>query len=320
MIGEAKKLFDKFGGIELLKQYARTGVLPFALLIAPILGFSRKGLEIFRLAVQMKTYQKIKKRYMNLLEDYDKSTDWSNQEHIHEKRIWFCWLQGMDSAPLVVKRCYESVQKYLNGYDIVVLTAENMLEYVSLPEHILSKWKSGVITNTHFSDLLRLAVLNQHGGTWLDATVLCTGNNIPDYMLESELFFFQVLKPGRDGSTLNVSSWLLTAESNNKVLSSVEYLLHEYWKTNRKMMDYFLIHMFMELVCSYYQDETNNVIKFSNSIPHILLLELFEPYNQKKFDAVREMTPFHKLAYKRNREDMEKKGTFFDVIINQGKF
>ena len=58
MIEEAKKLFDKLGGIELLKQYARTGVLPFALLKAPILGFSRKELEIFRLAVQMKHIKK----------------------------------------------------------------------------------------------------------------------------------------------------------------------------------------------------------------------------------------------------------------------
>lgn len=319
-MGEAKKLFDKFGGVNLIKQYARAGVLPFALAIAPLLGFSRKGLELFRLAVQMKTYQKIEKRYANTLANYDKNTDWDKMMHIHEKKVWICWLQGMDNAPFVVQQCYKSVRKYLSDYSIIVLTAENIQEYVSLPDYILEKWKKGTITNTHFSDLLRLAVLNQHGGTWLDATVLCTGKKIPDYMLESKLFFFQVLKPGRDGSTLNVSSWLLTSESNNKILMSVEYLLHEYWKTNTQMLDYFLIHMFMEMACNYYREETNEIIKFSNSIPHILLLDLFEPFDQKKYDAVREMTPFHKLAYKRDKADMEKKGTFFDVIINEGRF
>lgn len=319
-MGEIRSLFNKFGGMELIKQYAKTGVLPFAMIAAPLLGFSRKGLELFRLAVQMKTYNRICKKYSNILKNYDEKTDWSLLEKKHQKRIWICWLQGIENAPLVVRKCYESVCKYLTEYEIVVLTSDNIDKYVVFPEHVLDKWKAGIITNTHFSDLLRLAVLNTYGGTWLDATVLCTGNNIPTYMLESDLFFYQVLKPGRDGSTLNVSSWLLTASSNTKILNSVQYLLYEYWKSNNSMMDYFLIHMFMELACNYYKDEYNQIIKFCNSMPHVLLLEIFEKYDEKKYNAIKAVTPFHKLAYKRNQEDMEKKGTYFDVIINGDNF
>lgn len=319
-MGEIRILFNKFGGMGLIKQYAKAGVLPFALVTAPLLGFSHKGLELFRLAVQMKTYNKISKRYTVYLKKYDEQIDWSQLKQEHQKKIWICWLQGMENAPLVVQKCYKSICKHLTEYEIVVLTSDNINQYVSFPEHILNKWKSGIITNTHFSDLLRLAVLNTYGGTWLDATVLCTGDNIPSYMLESNLFFYQVLKPGRDGSTLNVSSWLLTASSNTKILNSVQYLLYEYWKTNDSMVDYFLIHMFMELACNYYKEEYNQIIKFCNSMPHVLLLEMFEPYEEKKYSAIKAITPFHKLAYKRDQKDMEKTGTYFDVIINKENF
>ena len=319
-MGEIKSLFNKFGGIGLIKQYAKAGVLPFAIVTAPLLGFSRKGLELFRLAVQMKTYNKISKKYSPALKEYDEKNDWSSLKQEHQKTIWICWLQGMENAPSVVQKCYKSVCKHLTEYKIIVLTSDNITEYVSFPEHILNKWKSGIITNTHFSDLLRLAVLNTYGGTWLDATVLCTGDNIPSYILESDLFFYQVLKPGRDGSTLNISSWLLTASSNTKILNSVQYLLYEYWKTNNSMVDYFLIHMFMELACNYYREEYSQIVKFCNSMPHVLLLEMFEPYDEEKYSAIKAITPFHKLAYKRDQKDMEKTGTYFDVIINNENF
>lgn len=319
-MGEIKSLFNKFGGIGLIKQYAKAGVLPFAIVIAPLLGFSRKGLELFRLAVQMKTYNKISKKYSPALKEYDEKNDWSSLKQEHQKKIWICWLQGMENAPSVVQKCYKSVCKHLTEYEIIVLTSDNITEYVSFPEYILNKWKSGIITNTHFSDLLRLAVLNTYGGTWLDATVLCTGDNIPSYILESDLFFYQVLKPGRDGSTLNISSWLLTASSNTKILNSVQYLLYEYWKTNNSMVDYFLIHMFMELACNYYREEYSQIVKFCNSMPHVLLLEMFEPYDEEKYSAIKAITPFHKLAYKRDQKDMEKTGTYFDVIINNENF
>lgn len=315
-----RNMFHKFGGLKLIRQYSKAGVLLYALVMSPLLGYSRKGLELLRLVLQMKTYNKLNRKYSKIIAEFDKGYLEIQYGHVHEKKIWICWLQGMENAPLVVQRCYESIHKFIVDYEIVVLTECNIFDYISFPSYILDKWKKGIITNTHFSDLLRLAILNKYGGTWLDATVLCTSSNIPSYILESDLFFFQVLKPGKDGSTLNASSWLLTAHSNNKILMAVQYLLYEYWKTNNSMVDYFLIHYFMEMACNYYRDEASQVIKFCNSIPHILLLDFFEPYDEEKFSAIKALTPFHKLAYKRDESDMKKTGTYFDVVIKQGRY
>ena len=93
-----------------------------------------------------------------------------------------------------------------------------MNKYVQFPNYIIEKWNAGLITNTHMTDLLRLELLIRYGGMWVDATVLCTSRskNIPKYYFDSELFFYQCLKPGRDGHCNYISSWLISAKTNNK--------------------------------------------------------------------------------------------------------
>ena len=56
------------------------------------------------------------------------------------------------------------------------------------------------------------------------------------------------------------------------------------------------------------------MIPFSNAPPHILLLRLFEPCDEKVFDAVRAMTPFHKLTYKFEEDKKELQGTYYQAL------
>ena len=76
----------------------------------------------------------------------------------------------------------------------------------------------------HFSDILRVCLLYDNGGTWIDSTVLCTSYeaNIPDYFFNSELFFFQCLKPGRDGHATYMSSWYINAKSHKRILEATK--------------------------------------------------------------------------------------------------
>ena len=45
-----------------------------------------------------------------------------------------------------------------------------------------------------FTDMLRLELLCQYGGTWIDATVLCTGGEGINELLDPDLFVFQQIK------------------------------------------------------------------------------------------------------------------------------
>ena len=73
----------------------------------------------------------------------------------------------------------------------------------------------------------------------------------------------------------------------------------------------------MQLSIEAYPEEWTKVIPFTNSIPHILLLRLFERYDERVWKAVKEMTPIHKLTYKFSEDETQKEETYFKVLFCQ---
>lgn len=309
----------KQGGLLLFKRYCLSGSFFLACAQFVLLGKSKTALEILRLSTQLKARKKLEKKYRKTLLEIDSTYD-KQLPHVSDGKIWVCWLQGLDKAPLIVQKCFASIKKNVHNREIVLLTEVNYREYVTFPDFIQKKIDLGIISGAHMTDLLRLELLEKYGGTWIDATVLCTGSDIPEYMINSELFMFQTLKPGRDGHTATVSNWFITAKSNNRILYSVKELLYEYWKRNNEVIDYFIFHLFFQIVIERYPEEWKKVVPFSNSVPHILLLGLFDEYDQKVYDAVKEMTPFHKLSYKFTEEQLCKVGTYYEVLFNEKGF
>ena len=309
-----KEIFRKQGGMKLIKQYWQGGALLTGLGEFLLLGKSRTALEILRLSTTLKTKQKLEKKYKWKLNEFDEN--YVDREHTTSNKIWICWFQGRENAPELVQKCYNSVVNNNPNSEVIVITSENMSQYVTFPDYIIDKWKKGIITHTHMTDLMRLELLINYGGLWLDATVLCTGK-APDYFYNSELFFYQCLKPGRDGHGNFISSWLINAKTNNKILMATRELCYEYWKDNNSMWDYFLFHDFMSIVLEKYSIDLGKIIPRDNATPHILLLRLFDFYDEKMWNAIKEQTQFHKLTYKFSENDKEKKGTYYKYILEE---
>lgn len=314
-MGELNSIFKQVGGFQLLKQYRRAGVLPIVTAELLLLGTSKKSLEIIRLIVQKKIRKKLYKEYSYILKKYDTFTI---NEHVSSNKVWVCWLQGMENAPLLVQRCYHSLKKHMKDREIIVITEHNMHEYVEFPDYILEKLKNGEITRTFFSDILRLELLIKHGGMWIDATVLCTSDNIPECIYNSDLFLYQILKPGRDGHSITISSWLISAKTNNRILMAAREMIYEYWKKYHYLIDYGLLHIFISIALEYFEEDYKKIPKFSNSVPHILLLDAFEPFNADNYETIKNMTCFHKLSNKRDESLLKLKGTYYDMIVNEG--
>ena len=259
----------------------------------------------------------LKKKYKRFISEYQQKEDTKNILHEHSDIVWGCWFQGMEHAPKMVQYCFESLKSNLRDKRIILITEENYKEYVQFPAYILEKYEKGCFSKTHLSDLLRLELLIKYGGTWIDATVWCSSPIYPDYLFDSDLFMFQNLKPGLDGQCTAVSSWFITSCSNNQMLVLERALLYEYWKENTKLVHYYLFHMFFQMVIEAYPDERNKVVPFSNATPHILLLRLFEEYDETIANAVKEMTSFHKLTYKFEESDTTIKNTFYQVLFGE---
>lgn len=316
-----KETFQKQGGMKLIKQYAKSGSLGTAVGEFALLGKSRTALEILRLSTQLKTKQKLEKKYQGTLKAFDETYD-KSLPHESSNKVWICWFQGIENAPEIVRKCYDSLKKNLNKHKIILITSDNINRYAHFPSYIIDKWKAGIITNTHMTDLLRLELLTTYGGTWIDATVLCTEDEkyIPSYFFDSDLFFYQCLKPGRDGQSTYMSTWFISAKSYNKVLEATKNLCYEYWKKNDELIDYYLLHDFMSIVLEYYPEDWDKIVPRDNATPHELLLRMFNTYDDCMWKAIRAQSPFHKLSYKFSNEQAKLKGTYFDIIITSNNY
>lgn len=78
--------------------------------------------------------------------------------------IWIMWYQGIENAPDIVKCCIESVKENCSGHEVIVLSEQNLSEFVKLPDFIIEKFKKGYISRTHLSDMIRLNLLYLYGG------------------------------------------------------------------------------------------------------------------------------------------------------------
>ena len=315
---ELKETFEKQGGMNLLRQYHRGGALFTAIGEFLLLGKEKKALEILRLSVQYKIKKNLEKEYNKEIQQFLINYK-DDLPHRTSNKVWVCWFQGLDDAPDLVKKCYQSIKVNLWDRDLVLITSENMCEYVEFPDFILEKWKSGQITHTHMTDLLRLELLIKYGGMWIDATVLCTSKSedIPSYFFDSDLFLYQIFKPGRDGQAQPISSWLISAKTNNKILRMTRYLCYKYWEKNRELVDYFLFHDFFVMALEHNEDEWKKIIPRDNAAPHYLLLRLFDEYNEEIWKAIEAQSPFHKLTYKFTEKQKKMKNTYYSRLIEK---
>ena len=105
-----------------------------------------------------------------------------------DEPIWLFWNTGLEQAPEIVRTCYQSVKKYA-GRQVVLLTENNVQNYINMPDYLNEKLKSGVLPLAIYTDLMRVALLEHYGGTWMDATILLT-DEIPQEILNSDFLCF----------------------------------------------------------------------------------------------------------------------------------
>lgn len=271
-----------------------------------------KRMEAYRKLLN-EVESKLRKEYTPLLIQKEKEYSNVSMKRDETRRIWFCWLQGLKEAPELVKVCYESLCKNITDREVVVLTNENLSLYVHLPEYIERKHEKDIIPDAAFTDMLRLELLCKYGGTWIDATVLCTGDNGINELLDADLFVFQQIHKGST-KFMGMSSWMMSSAANNSFLMVVRDLLYEYWREKDCVVDYFLIHFFFCMMAERHPEVVEKMPRKGNHIPHYLQRRLTDPYDDQWMEKLKKHTCFHKLTY-RIGENAKKKGTFYDVVI-----
>lgn len=302
--------FKQGGGWRLVRTFVQMGLFPDLL---------KAGLNVL---IKGNSYQKqyarlIKKVEPLLVEEFKgflSTIDLQLREAAHKgeiadtessNHVWFCWLQGMDKAPDIVKACLESQKRWLKDKTFVIITADNYAEYISLPQHVEEKYAKGIIPNALFSDLIRVELLTKYGGTWIDATVMITGDNYPKEIFNSPLFMPQYING--EGARVGFSNWMITARRGNMQLMLLRELLYEYWRRCDCVVDYYIFHLFFTMIASKYPEEVA-AMPLLNSYHCIELLKhLGERGQSDKLQRFLSKVSIHKLSCRLNEDVLEDK-------------
>ena len=306
--------FKQFGGLRLVWEYLRLGVGTVSIKQILNVVIGRTKPDIAYAVIRQEVVKNLKNKYLELSQRLKESYETMPLLKGRSNKVWICWLQGMDNAPEMVKACYKSLQRNLSNKEIVVIDDRNWSDYVSLPDYVKAKWKRGNIPHAMFSDLLRLELLINYGGSWIDATVLCTGNNYPPEYLDSDLFMFQYTRPDSD-KFAGISNWFITSCSNNRLLLVLRDLLFAYWKEYDCVLDYYIFHDFFSMIVKEFPKELS-LMPYGYSRKSLILLNHWnEPFDQEKWDRHITNVAFHKLSARPKKATMEDKSNYYNAII-----
>ncbi len=228
--------------------------------------------------------------------------------------LWSCWLQGIDSAPALVRSCHRELSRRFPDFEHVTLTQENLSRYVTLDNVIMDKWRAGIISNTAFSNLIRLHLLEHYGGIWFDATVLCTSDTLPDYVTASPFFTFSSWK-WITGDVRPLSTWFMASCKYHPLVMAVNRGLTQYWHTHDSLYNYFIFHFFFRTAITICPQLWENVPRVSNVPPHLMQFELGETYSPERFSQLCAMSPVHKLTYRLPESVLNSSNTIYSHII-----
>lgn len=259
----------------------------------------------------------LEKKYGKLIRDYTGEQEKKPDETI----IWVMWWQGIDGMPELVKACYEKLSSQTT-YKIVLITRDNFDKWIDLPQYIIDKHQNGIITTTHFSDIVRAALLKKYGGLWLDATIFI--KEIPSWIFEKRIYTLHA--PGLFPDFINRGNWspflLFGHNTNMRIYSIMNAVFSNYWKVHNRLIDYLLIDFVINLILKY----DPNLFDMIEAIPenrdyYLLNLSLNEEYNEKRAKEMMILSPFQKLTYKKEflLKDAAGKETNYARIIS-GRF
>ena len=217
------------------------------------------------------------------------------------KRIWVMWWQGFDHAPALVKKCVKILEEKSTGYTITLLDKDNYKDYIEIPHYITEKFEQGKISIANYSDVIRMALLYQYGGFWIDSTVLLLDGwdknyaNLPFFSIKNHLTYI-------DGavSKFRFATFFMYSKKHNTYFLLIRDFLYEYWKKHSQTIDYMLIDYIMLLICHHNREfkEMLDQVPYTNENVHTLRNHMGEAYSPQRFAELTKDTQIFKLTYK----------------------
>lgn len=229
--------------------------------------------------------------------------------------VWFFWWQGKEQITDLSEKCYKSLLKNKGKRKVIFISKHNYKEYTNLPDYIIEKFEAGLITKTHFSDILRFNLLSNHGGLWVDATLYFTDNL--DLFNTSKLVTCSGY-PDELKYNIAFGRWtgfFIGGPSELNIFSFMNNFFIKYWKLNDYLIDYYLIDYALDYAWEKNLSSFKEICHENQGLqPCLFDLEqkLGERFDQSEWDLLTKNTSVFKLS---NKLQFDKSvGTFYSNL------
>ena len=162
--------------------------------------------------------------------------------------VWCCWWQGEDKMPELVKMCNERLRQVLpDEAEIRMITEKNYKEYVELPDYIIQKFKTGKMSITALSDVLRVALLSEYGGFWIDSTVFVSGI-FPKEFISHDFYTQRMYDPEKWNREACKGRWcgfMIAGSRQHIIFRFLKDAFYQWWKDYDCVIDYVILDYFL---------------------------------------------------------------------------
>ena len=149
-----------------------------------------------------------------------------------KKIIWSLWFQGWHNAPELNKICLESWIHHNPDWIVVKLDKNILKDYIDLNEipKCFAKDYAGM------SDVIRILLLEKHGGVWVDSSLFCN-KPLDDWIPEGTFLFDS---PSRFQP---IASWFIKSEPDSYIIKKWKHEVLRYTeKRKHKPTHYYWFH------------------------------------------------------------------------------
>ncbi|MCQ2791949.1 MAG: capsular polysaccharide synthesis protein [Bacilli bacterium] len=263
----------------------------------------------------------LRKRYFHLLSQEEDKNVIGN-----DYKTFVFWWDGInETTPVIIKTTINSIKR--NGKNVILITKNNYLSYVDIPDSIISKFKNGIIDLTHFSDILRCALLYKYGGLWIDATVYL--NQPFDDITKYHFYSPKQKSTFANRVLVHRGKWFIyfmAASKNSVIMRNCLNLHYSYWEEHDHLICYFLLDYTIEIQYRYLQNIKSIIdkIPLNNKYVHKFCVVPFDlkfnhKYDDKKFKKYSADTKAFKLTYKYNHKYDSLNNTYLQHFIDNEK-
>ncbi|WP_270515642.1 capsular polysaccharide synthesis protein [Lactobacillus johnsonii] len=236
--------------------------------------------------------------------------------------IYVMWWQGMDNAPALIINNIQRMKRIFGKDNVHIITEKNWKQYCSIPNTIIEKFNVGKVSIAAPSDVIRFNLLKEHGGLWIDSTVILN-NKCKDILSQyNDNGFFTISNFEQDYHFISKSrwtAWFIGGKAGYPLFEFATAFYSKYFENHDFLLDYYTID---DIIAYFYINNAefkNDIDRISyNWNPYLWSQNMYKPYKKEYIEKFKRENVYsiQKFTYKYTQANKNTIKTLLDAVIN----